>query len=68
MIQPSGFESFSDSLRSGVEIFHTLKEILKKNNLNTAVGDEGGFAPNLDSPPVALDLIMESRESFFSYK
>ncbi len=62
MIQPSGFESFSDSLRSGVEIFHTLKEILKKNNLNTAVGDEGGFAPNLDSPPVALDLIMESIE------
>ena len=62
MIQPSGFESFSDSLRSGVEIFHTLKEILKKNNLNTAVGDEGGFAPNLDSPQVALDLIMESIE------
>lgn len=62
MIQPSGFESFSDSLRSGVEIFHTLKEILKKKNLNTAVGDEGGFAPNLDSPQVALDLIMESIE------
>ena len=62
MIQPSGFESFSDSLRSGVEIFHTLKEILKEKNLNTAVGDEGGFAPNLDSPQVALDLIMESIE------
>ena len=62
MIQPSGFESFSDSLRSGVEIFHTLKEILKKKNLNTAVGDEGGFAPSLDSPQVALDLIMESIE------
>ena len=62
MIQPSGFESFSDSLRSGVEIFHTLKEILRKKNLNTAVGDEGGFAPNLDSPQVALDLIMESIE------
>ena len=62
MIQPSGFESFSDSLRSGVEIFHTLKEILKKKNLNTAVGDEGGFAPNLDSPQVALDLLMESIE------
>ena len=62
MIQPSGFESFSDSLRSGVEIFHTLKDILKKKNLNTAVGDEGGFAPNLSSPQVALDLIMESIE------
>ena len=62
MIQPSGFESFSDSLRSGVEIFHTLKDILKNKNLNTAVGDEGGFAPNLSSPQIALDLIMESIE------
>ena len=62
MIQPSGFESFSDSIRAGVEIFHTLKSILKEKNMNTAVGDEGGFAPNLDSPTVALDLIMESIE------
>ena len=62
MIQPSGFESFSDSIRAGVEIFHTLKSILREKNMNTAVGDEGGFAPNLDSPTVALDLIMESIE------
>ena len=62
MIQPRGFESFSDSLRSGVEIFQTLKGILKDKNLSTAVGDEGGFAPNLDSPKVALDLIMQSIE------
>ena len=62
MIQPRGFNSFTESLRAGIEIFHTLKDILKSKGLNTAVGDEGGFAPNLKSPEEALDLIMSSIE------
>ena len=62
MIRPFGFNSFSDSLRCGVEIFHTLKKTLEEKNLNTSVGDEGGFAPNLETPESALDLIMESIE------
>ena len=62
MIRPFGFNSFSDSLRCGVEIFHTLKRTLEDKNLNTSVGDEGGFAPNLETPESALDLIMESIE------
>lgn len=62
MIQPKGFNSFSESLRAGIEIFHTLKNILKSKGLNTAVGDEGGFAPNLKSPEEALDLIMAAIE------
>tara|TARA_Y100001970_G_scaffold66328_1_gene84719 strand:+ start:613 stop:1881 length:1269 start_codon:yes stop_codon:yes gene_type:complete len=62
MIRPFKFDSFSESLRCGVEIFHTLKKTLEKKNLNTSVGDEGGFAPNLETPESALDLIMESIE------
>ena len=62
MIRPYKFNSFSESLRCGVEIFHTLKRTLEEKNLNTSVGDEGGFAPNLDTPESALDLIMESIE------
>ena len=62
MIYPKGLNSFSDSLRCGVEIFHTLKKTLESKNLNTSVGDEGGFAPNLETPESALDLIMESIE------
>ena len=62
MIRPFKFSTFSDSLRCGVEIFHTLKKTLEKKNLNTSVGDEGGFAPNLSTPESALDLIMESIE------
>ena len=62
MIQPKGFNSFSESLRAGIEIFHTLKNILTSKGLNTAVGDEGGFAPNLKSPEEALDLIMTAIE------
>mgnify|MGYP001177137476 FL=1 len=62
MIRPFKFNKFSDSLRCGVEIFHTLKKTLEKKNLNTSVGDEGGFAPNLSTPESALDLIMESIE------
>ena len=58
MIQPKGFESFSETLRAGIEIFHVLKNILQSKGLNTAVGDEGGFAPNLKSPEEALDFIM----------
>ena len=62
MIRPFKFDSFSESLRCGVEIFHTLKKTLENKNLNTSVGDEGGFAPNLETLESALDLIMESIE------
>ena len=58
MIQPNGFSSFAESLRAGIEVFHTLRGILKSKGLSTSVGDEGGFAPNLKSPEEALDLIM----------
>ena len=60
MIVPKNFDSFKDKLRAGVEIFQTLKNILRKNNLSTAVGDEGGFAPNLKSNTHALDLIEQA--------
>jgi enolase len=62
MVMPVGFTTFSDALRAGVEIFHTLKGVLSKRNLATAVGDEGGFAPNLPSNRAALELIMEAIE------
>jgi enolase len=62
MVMPLGFERFSDALRCGVEIFHHLKQVLKDKNLNTAVGDEGGFAPSLPSDRDALDLIMQAIE------
>ncbi|MBN2856950.1 MAG: phosphopyruvate hydratase [Candidatus Delongbacteria bacterium] len=60
MIVPYGADNFRESLRMGAEIFHTLKGILKKKGLSTAVGDEGGFAPNLKSNEEALELIMEA--------
>ena len=60
MICPIGFTSFSEGLRAGVEIFHTLKKVLAGRSLATAVGDEGGFAPNLPSNRAALELIMEA--------
>jgi len=63
MIVPVGFERFSEALRAGVEVYHTLKSVLKKRGLVTAVGDEGGFAPNLESNRDALDLLMESIET-----
>ncbi len=63
MIAPVGAESFSRALQMGTEIFHRLKDILKKRGLNTNVGDEGGFAPNLDSSEAALDLILEAVSS-----
>lgn len=60
MVMPVGASSFSEGLRMGAEIFHTLKQVLKKRGLSTAVGDEGGFAPSLESNEVALELIMEA--------
>ena len=60
MILPINFKNFAESLRAGSEIFHNLKKILSSKNLSTAVGDEGGFAPNLSSNEEALDLILES--------
>jgi enolase len=60
MIMPAGLESFSLALRAGSEIFQTLKKTLKAKGLSTAVGDEGGFAPNLGSNEEALSLIMEA--------
>ncbi|HLA05103.1 MAG TPA: phosphopyruvate hydratase [Syntrophales bacterium] len=62
MIMPAGARSFSEALRMGAEIFHTLKDVLKKKGYNTAVGDEGGFAPNLKSNEEALQVIMEAIE------
>jgi enolase len=62
MIMPAGLENFSESLRAGAEIFHTLKGILKEKGLSNAVGDEGGFAPNLKSNEEALGLILQSIE------
>ena len=58
MVMPLGFERFSDALRCGTEIFHHLKKVLSKKGYNTAVGDEGGFAPDLKSNQEALDVIM----------
>ncbi|MFT4058095.1 MAG: phosphopyruvate hydratase [Legionella sp.] len=60
MIMPVGAADFPTALRMGAEIFHTLKSVLKKQGLNTAVGDEGGFAPNIKSNRQALDLLCES--------
>ena len=62
MVMPLGFSSFSDALRCGTEIFHSLKKVLNGKGLNTAVGDEGGFAPDLGSNVEALALIMEAIE------
>jgi enolase len=60
MILPTGAPNFSDALRYGIEVYHALKSVLKKQGLNTNVGDEGGFAPNLPSNRAALDLIMQA--------
>lgn len=62
MIFPVGFLRFSDALRCGVEVFHHLKGVLRERKLSTAVGDEGGFAPNLGSNREALDLILRAIE------
>ena len=63
MIIPAGRPTFSEAIRCGAEVFHSLKSILGKKKLTTTVGDEGGFAPNLSSNEEALQLIMESIES-----
>lgn len=60
MVMPLGFDNFTDALRAGTEIFHHLKKVLSEKKLNTAVGDEGGFAPDLGSNQEALDLIMDA--------
>ncbi|HDS1200817.1 phosphopyruvate hydratase [Shewanella algae] len=63
MVQPVGAKSFREALRMGAEIFHNLKKVLKSKGLNTAVGDEGGFAPNLSSNADALAVIKEAVEA-----
>lgn len=63
MVMPVGFERFSEALRAGVEVFHHLKKVLKSRGLNTAVGDEGGFAPDLKSNAEALEFVAEAVKS-----
>ncbi len=63
MVQPVGAKSFKEALRMGAEIFHALKKVLSAKGLNTAVGDEGGFAPNLSSNAEALAVIVEAVEN-----
>jgi enolase len=60
MVMPLGAESFSEALRWGVEVFHTLKGVLKKRGYNTAVGDEGGFAPSVKSNVEAIEVVLEA--------
>ena len=60
MIAPIGAETFSEAMRVGAEVYHALKAVLQERGLNTGLGDEGGFAPNLDSNRAALDLIVEA--------
>ena len=60
MVVPAGAKNFSEALRCGAEIFHALKQVLRERNLNTAVGDEGGFAPDLSSNVEAIEVILES--------
>ena len=60
MIMPVGAETFKEAMRMGCEIFHALKKVLKNQGLSTAVGDEGGFAPNLASNEAALEALVEA--------
>ena len=62
MIAPVGAPSFREALRMGAEVYHTLKGVIKERNLSTGLGDEGGFAPSLESNAAALDLILEAIE------
>ncbi|NND82453.1 MAG: phosphopyruvate hydratase [Gammaproteobacteria bacterium] len=62
MILPTGLPSFSEALRAGTEVFHSLKKVLHSQGLNTAVGDEGGFAPNLPSNEAAVGILMQAIE------
>lgn len=63
MILPTGLPSFSEALRAGTEVFHALKKVLQAQGLSTAVGDEGGFAPNLESNEAAVSILMEAIEA-----
>ena len=63
MIMPVGADTFSEGLRMGVEIFHTLKSVLKKKGYSTNVGDEGGFAPNIKSNQEAIEIVLQSIET-----
>jgi len=63
MVMPLGFDCFSDALRAGAEIFHNLKKVLAAKGMSTAVGDEGGFAPDLKTNEEALQVIMQAIES-----
>lgn len=63
MIVPQGFYTFSEALRASTEIFHALKGVLKKKGLSTAVGDEGGFAPNLQSAEAAIEAILQATKA-----
>ena len=63
MVQPLSAKTFSEALQVGAEIFHSLKKVLSSKGLNTAVGDEGGFAPNLSSNAEALAVIQEATEA-----
>ena len=63
MIMPTGASTFSESLRMGVEIFHSLKDVLKKAGYSTNVGDEGGFAPNIKSNEEAIEIVLKSIEN-----
>ena len=60
MIMPVGAPTFREALRMGAEVFHNLKKVLKDKGLNTAVGDEGGFAPNLETDEEAIELIIQA--------
>ena len=60
MIMPIGAETFKEALRMGAEVYHALKKVLKDKGLSTGVGDEGGFAPNLESNKKAFDCILEA--------
>src|SRR3712207_6428299 len=62
MVVPAGAESFSDALRIGAEVFHSLKAVLHERGLATGVGDEGGFAPDLPSTEAAIDAVLEAAE------
>src|SRR5205085_4301575 len=62
MVVPVGADTFADGLRLGAEVYHSLKKVLSERGLSTLVGDEGGFAPNLESSENAIELILEAAE------
>ena len=62
MVVPAGAETFSEALRIGAEVYHALKQVLAERGLSTGVGDEGGFAPDLESSEAAIEAILEAAE------